>query len=84
MAPPEKPNTAPAREPQVEINAGAANVLSTLRTHPNAWAPWDPEDDEALARLAAEGRTTQDMARILKRTPRAIAAQLRKHRDGLI
>lgn len=66
------------------MNSGAANVLATLRTHPNAWAPWDPEDDEALARLAAEGRTTQDLARILKRTPGAITSRLKKHRDGLI
>lgn len=84
VAQPEAPQVERAREPEPEVNSGVANVLSTLRTHPNAWAPWDPGDDEALARLAAEGRTTQDMARILKRTPGAITSRLKKLRDGLV
>lgn len=67
-----------------EINSGAASVLSTLKTYPNAWAPWAPEDDETLARLADEGRTTQDMARIMQRTPGAITSRLKKLRDGLV
>lgn len=81
---PEAPKAAHAPNTEIGINSGAANVLSTLKAHPSAWAPWNPEDDKTLARLAAEGRTKQDMARILKRTPRAISSRLQKHRAGLI
>lgn len=73
-----------APPPPQEINPGAADVLATLRTHPMAWAKWEPADDETLARLAAEGRTTADISRIMQRTRNAITARLSKMRDGLI
>jgi len=74
----------PRAPTEVEINPGAANVISTLKTYPQAWAKWEPEDDETLARLVAEDRSTIDMARIMGRTPGAISSRVRKMRDGLI
>jgi len=79
-----KPVVEPAKPGPIEVNAGAANVITTLQTYANAWAKWEPEDDATLARLVAEGRTTQDMARIMGRTPGAVSSRAKKMRDGLL
>lgn len=64
-----------------QVNTGAAKVIATLETYSQAWARWEPADDETLTRLVREGRSRGDIARIMARTPGAISARIKKLRD---
>lgn len=62
--------------PRVETRA---ERIARLRvTHPNAFAPWSPQEDALLIAMAGEGRTVRQIAADLGRHAGAIRARLAK------
>ncbi|MGW9557550.1 hypothetical protein ACWGSK_23915 [Nocardiopsis sp. NPDC055551] len=56
--------------------APAGFVREQRRHHPNAYRPWSTEDDELLARHAAQGTTLATLAEEFGRNTGAIRARL--------
>ncbi|MER5690066.1 hypothetical protein [Streptomyces sp. NPDC002205] len=48
------------------------------RLHPNAYKPWEPEDDERLAERCAQGVSLPELAQEFGRNEGAIASRLLK------
>jgi hypothetical protein len=56
-----------------------AERIARMRvTHPNAFAPWSPEEDALLVAMAGEGRTVRQIAAELGRHSGAIRARMEK------
>ncbi|MFG2037238.1 hypothetical protein [Dactylosporangium sp. NPDC048998] len=66
------PNTTPA--PLVRTPAYTMEDLR--KVHPNSHKPWEPEDDERLARRAAEGATVTELMAEFGRNEGAITSRL--------
>ena len=47
-------------------------------THPRAWAPWPPEEDDDLRQEFASGTSVSRMAKAHERKPGAIRSRLKK------
>ena len=56
--------------------APAGFVQAQRRHHPNAYRPWSTEDDELLARHAAQGTPLAELAQEFGRDTGAIRARL--------
>lgn len=48
------------------------------RVHPNAYKPWEPEDDQRLAERCAQGISLSELSKIFGRNEGAIASRLLK------
>ncbi|MFD5619205.1 hypothetical protein [Streptomyces yangpuensis] len=56
----------------------AYTVEEKRKTHPNAYKPWTPDDEQHLGERCAQGIRLADLARQFGRDPGAIASRLRK------
>jgi hypothetical protein len=53
-------------------------ILDLWKAHPNAYKPWNREDDELLAKLRKEGKTVKDLSILFQRSPDGIRSRLHK------
>ncbi len=53
-------------------------ILDLRKAHPNAYKPWNREDDELLAKLRKEGKTVKDLSILFQRSPDGIMSRLHK------
>ncbi|MBC3985740.1 hypothetical protein H8N01_24975 [Streptomyces sp. AC536] len=65
----------PAAEPEAPR---AYTVEAKRRAHPNAYKPWEPEDDQRLAERCAQGISLSELSKIFGRNEGAIASRLLK------
>ncbi|MEU9318246.1 hypothetical protein [Streptomyces sp. NPDC048295] len=68
-------------DPRVPVEAEepkAYSVEEKRRLHPNAYKPWDPEDEQRLAERCAQGASLSDLSQEFGRNEGAIASRLLK------
>lgn len=69
----------PAPRPPLEPEeAKAYTVDEKRRLHPNAYKPWEPDDDHRLAEHCAQGVSLAELARRFGRNEGAVASRLLK------
>ncbi|MFJ5831445.1 hypothetical protein [Streptomyces sp. NPDC093089] len=66
------------RAPVEPEEAKAYTVDEKRRLHPNAYKPWEPDDDHRLAEHCAEGVSLTELARRFGRNEGAVASRLLK------
>ncbi|MFF5970079.1 hypothetical protein ACFY7C_00985 [Streptomyces sp. NPDC012769] len=69
------PEPRPAAEPGAPR---AYSVEEKRRLHPNAYKPWEPEDDQRLAERSADGASLAELSQEFGRNEGAIASRLLK------
>ncbi|MFJ7199784.1 MULTISPECIES: hypothetical protein [unclassified Streptomyces] len=68
-------------DPRIPVEAEepkAYSVEEKRRLHPNAYKPWDPEDEQRLAERCAQGASLSDLSQEFGRNEGAIASRLLK------
>lgn len=68
-------------DPRTPVEAEAPKAYSVeekRRMHPNAYKPWDPEDEQRLAERCAQGASLSDLSQEFGRNEGAIASRLVK------
>ncbi|MEE1766838.1 hypothetical protein PUR34_01020 [Streptomyces sp. JV185] len=66
-------------DPRIPVEAEepkAYSVEEKRRLHPNAYKPWDPEDEQRLAERCAQGASLSDLSQEFGRNEGAIASRL--------
>ncbi|MFB6836942.1 hypothetical protein [Streptomyces sp. NPDC056361] len=69
------PASRPPAEPE---EAKAYTVDEKRRLHPNAYKPWEPDDDDLLAEHCAQGVSLAELAQQFGRNEGAVASRLLK------
>lgn len=68
-------------DPRIPVEAEepkAYSVEEKRRLHPNAYKPWDPEDEQRLAERCAQGASLSELSQEFGRNEGAIASRLLK------
>lgn len=71
------PEATPTEIPERE-SAKTYSIPEVREEHPNAYAPWEKKDEELLVFLLVQGRTVDEMGKMLGRQPGGIRSRLRK------
>lgn len=80
------PNPTPQPQPVIpspkKSKTSSSYKAKQMATHPNAYRPWTPKEEEKLKELHAQGKGVNEIAELLNRGVGGISARLK--RLGLI
>ncbi|HMH70030.1 MAG TPA: PIF1 family ATP-dependent DNA helicase [Candidatus Saccharimonadales bacterium] len=76
----EKRKTEPPPVKKPKSDSGWAEKIAKMReTHPNAYMPWKPQDDETLKQAFLNGATVEELSKKLGRHEGSVTMRLQKH-----